>query len=79
MVHAHAVLRGDRERLLGFDASEHPVALQLGASDPVEPAEAARIAAGTMLRVAAVVASTAMFFGCAEILGVQIHRSHGRW
>jgi len=45
MVHAHAVLRGDRERLLGFDASEHPVALQLGGSDPVELAEAARIGA----------------------------------
>ena len=30
MVHAQAVIQGDRERLLGFDASEHPVALQLG-------------------------------------------------
>ena len=34
MVHAQAVLFGDRDRLLGFDAQEHPVALQLGGSDP---------------------------------------------
>jgi tRNA-dihydrouridine synthase A len=43
MVTAPAVLHGDRERLLGFDAAEHPVALQLGGSDPVQLAEAARI------------------------------------
>ena len=43
MVTADAVLHGDRERLLGFDASEHPVALQLGGSDPVKLAEASRI------------------------------------
>jgi tRNA-dihydrouridine synthase A len=43
MVTADAVLHGDRERLLGFDASEHPVALQLGGSDPMKLAEAARI------------------------------------
>ncbi len=30
MVTAEAVIRGDRERLIGFDAREHPVALQLG-------------------------------------------------
>ncbi len=44
MVTADAVLRGDRMRLLGFDASEHPVALQLGGSDPRSLADAARIA-----------------------------------
>jgi tRNA-dihydrouridine synthase A len=43
MVTADAVLHGDRERLLGFDASEHPVALQLGGSDPSKLAEASRI------------------------------------
>ena len=43
MVTAPAILHGDRERLLGFDAVEHPVALQLGGSDPVQLAEAARI------------------------------------
>ena len=43
MVTAPAVLHGDRERLLGFDAAEHPVALQLGGSDPAQLAEAARI------------------------------------
>ena len=44
MVTADAVLRGDRARLLGFDASEHPVALQLGGSEPAKLAEATRIA-----------------------------------
>lgn len=43
MVHAQAILHGDRERLLGFDSSEHPVALQLGGSDPVHLAQAAKI------------------------------------
>jgi tRNA-dihydrouridine synthase A len=45
MVHAQAVIHGDRERLLGFDASEHPVALQLGGSDPQALAQATRIGA----------------------------------
>ena len=45
MVTAPAVIHGDRDRLLGFDAGEHPVALQLGGSDPAELAEATRIAA----------------------------------
>ncbi len=45
MVTAPAVIHGDRERLLGFDAAEHPVALQLGGSDPAQLAEAARIGA----------------------------------
>ncbi|ALN73861.1 tRNA dihydrouridine(20/20a) synthase DusA [Aureimonas sp. AU20] len=46
MIVADAVLHGDRERLLGFDAAEHPLALQLGGSDPAKLAEAARIAEG---------------------------------
>jgi tRNA-dihydrouridine synthase A len=45
MVTAAAVIHGDRARLLGFDPAEHPVALQLGGSDPAELAEAARIGA----------------------------------
>ncbi len=45
MVHANAVIHGDRERLLGFDRCEHPLALQLGGSEPVALAAAARIAA----------------------------------
>jgi len=45
MVTAPAILHGDPQRLLGFDAVEHPVALQLGGSDPVQLAEAARIGA----------------------------------
>jgi len=45
MVHAQAVLHGDRERLLGFDPVEHPVALQLGGSEPELLAQAARIGA----------------------------------
>lgn len=43
MVVADAVIHGARERLLGFDDAEHPVALQLGGSDPQKLAEAARI------------------------------------
>ncbi|MBI3435542.1 MAG: tRNA dihydrouridine(20/20a) synthase DusA, partial [Proteobacteria bacterium] len=40
-----AVLRGDRARLLAYDARERPLALQLGGSDPRALAECARIAA----------------------------------
>ncbi len=43
MVTADAIIHGDRARLLGFDAFEHPVALQLGGSDPAKIAEASRI------------------------------------
>ncbi len=45
MVMAEAVIRGDRERLLGFDGCEHPVALQLGGAEPARLAQAARIGA----------------------------------
>jgi tRNA-dihydrouridine synthase A len=45
MVTAAAVLHGDRERLLGFDPAEQPVALQLGGSDPRDLAKSARIGA----------------------------------
>jgi tRNA-dihydrouridine synthase A len=45
MITAAAILRGDRERLLAFDPEEHPVALQLGGSDPHDLATAARIGA----------------------------------
>ncbi len=45
MVTAQAVIHGDRERLIGFDAMEHPVALQLGGNDPKLLAQAARIGA----------------------------------
>lgn len=45
MLTADAVIYGDRERLLGFDAVEHPVALQLGGSDPSKIAQAAGIGA----------------------------------
>tara|TARA_R110002073_G_scaffold25832_2_gene85239 strand:+ start:105270 stop:106358 length:1089 start_codon:yes stop_codon:yes gene_type:complete len=43
MVTAHAVLHGPRDELLGFDDSEHPVAVQLGGSDPTLLANAAQI------------------------------------
>ncbi len=46
MVTAPAVIHGDRDRLLGFDAREHPVALQLGGSDPALLAEAAKVGEG---------------------------------
>ncbi len=45
MVTTGAVLHGDRARLLGFAAVEHPVALQLGGSEPADLAAAARIGA----------------------------------
>lgn len=45
MVVADAVIHGNRERLLGFDAVEHPVAVQIGGSEPDKMAEAARICA----------------------------------
>ncbi len=44
MITTGAILHGDRDRLLGFDPAEHPLALQLGGSDPEELAQAARIA-----------------------------------
>ena len=45
MVHANAVIHGDRGRLLALDPVEHPVALQLGGSEPGLLARAARIGA----------------------------------
>jgi tRNA-dihydrouridine synthase A len=45
MVTADAILHGDRERLIGFSAIEHPVALQLGGSEPKKLADAAKIGA----------------------------------
>ncbi len=43
MIVSDAIVRGDRTRLLDFDAAEHPVALQVGGSDPATLAAAARI------------------------------------
>src|SRR2546423_516821 len=43
MLTTGAILHGDRQRLLGFDQCEHPVALQLGGSDPRDLATAAGI------------------------------------
>ena len=45
MITTGAVLRGDRARLLAFDPAEHPIAVQLGGSDPKALAESARICA----------------------------------
>lgn len=45
MVTTGAILRGDRQRLLAHDPAEHPLALQLGGSDPAELTRCARIAA----------------------------------
>ncbi|MFG1462930.1 tRNA dihydrouridine(20/20a) synthase DusA [Xanthobacter sp. DSM 24535] len=45
MVTASAVIHGDRTRLLGFSPIEHPVAVQLGGSDPAQLAQAALICA----------------------------------
>lgn len=46
MITCGAILNGDRERLLGFDAREHALALQVGGADAPALAEAARIAEG---------------------------------
>ena len=43
MIHAGAVLHGDRARLLAFDPAEHPVGLQLGGAEPDDLARAAEI------------------------------------
>lgn len=43
MITVDAILQGDRERLLGLDPLEHPVALQLGGSNPQRLARAARV------------------------------------
>ena len=45
MVTAPAVIHGPRERLLAYSEAEHPLALQLGGSDPAELAQAVRLAA----------------------------------
>jgi tRNA-dihydrouridine synthase A len=45
MITTGAVLHGNRTRLLAYDPAEHPVALQLGGSDPRALAQCARIAA----------------------------------
>ena len=46
MVTSAAILHGPRERLLEFNGDEHPIALQLGGSEPEELARCARLAAG---------------------------------
>ncbi len=43
MLTSAAIVHGDRDRLLGFDPMEHPVALQIGGSDPQQMADAALI------------------------------------
>ena len=43
MIHSNAILKGDIDKLLKFDSSEHPVGLQLGGSDPKSLAQAAII------------------------------------
>jgi len=45
MITTGAIVHGDRQRLLGFNECEHPVALQIGGSEPEELARAARIGA----------------------------------
>ena len=50
MLTAEAVIHGDPARLLAFDPAEHPVALQLGGSDPARLVAAARIGAAELKR-----------------------------
>ena len=44
MLHSNAILNGDVNKLLEFKAEEHPLAIQLGGSDPSSLAEASLIA-----------------------------------
>ena len=44
MIHCNAILRGDSDKLLSYDQCEHPIALQLGGSNPKDLGEAAKIA-----------------------------------
>jgi tRNA-dihydrouridine synthase A len=44
MVTTKAILNGDKNRLLDFDAAEHPLVLQLGGSESDEMAQCAKIA-----------------------------------
>ena len=46
MIHSNAILRGDSDKLLSYDQCEHPIALQLGGSNPKDLGEAAKIASG---------------------------------
>src|SRR6516225_7693429 len=50
MLGTDAVIHGDRARLLAFDAAEHPLAVQLGGSDPAALALAARICRSRLRR-----------------------------
>lgn len=45
MIHAEAIIQGNRDRLLGYNDCEHPIACQLGGSSPISLAKAARIVA----------------------------------
>src|ERR1700742_4918163 len=45
MITAGAIIHGRRQRRLGFDAIEHPVALKIGCSEPEQLARAGEIAA----------------------------------
>jgi tRNA-dihydrouridine synthase len=52
MVTSGAILHGDRDRLLAFDGAEHPVALQIGGSEPAELARSELLSfSGFMLRI----------------------------
>ncbi len=44
MVTTKAIIYGDKNRLLDFDAAEHPLVLQIGGSEPDEMAQCAKIA-----------------------------------
>ena len=64
MLTTGAVLHGDRARLLGFDAVEHPVALQLGGSDPAALGAMRRASARTSATTRSTSMSAARPTGC---------------
>ena len=50
MITCNALVHGDRERFLHFNPSEHPIALQLGGSDPHDMAACSKMGRGSRLR-----------------------------
>ena len=66
MIVADAILHGDRERLLGFTPEEHPLALQLGGSEPGEARSCGRASAPTSATTRSTSMSVVRPTGCGQ-------------
>ena len=78
MVTADAVVFGPRERLIGFDIGEHPVALQLGGSEPRRLAEAAA-SAQTSAMTRSISTAAARPTGCRAAASAPVSCASRRW